>query len=543
MRLLPVAFALLLLSSCSYYFGKPKLAKGFAGNPPELGHVYAEAHAQQGDYDASNPLILDYANQPFPDKDSIGRDDVLRKMIARLLLHRDVDTVNKYLLSIKPWARPGTDWALHKHGDYDFSMVPMCMLLYLFDDQPDLLYPATKEHIVKVLLIHESHKKATRSPGTLGMMRETENHILMGEITRYLQNQWLHEHGDTTLLHDNIRNGMDAWMVNHMKEKLQGGMYEFNSNPYSGYSIAALLTLYSFAHSDSVQTSCGQLLDQLVLEYALGSVNQRRFPAFRRRLERAGLRTFAEDPLTNYVRTWLKIKYPDQDFGTTPRKNFAFTGMVLKYRLNDQLATLLTNRNMLYFAQLGHGYHGSPEIYSGGRGFTISAGGLQRGMASQLIAHPTVLLIKDQVSSIDSCIYLPGKGSMKHWNNTGVYRDFACGPLPVHIPPQYTPIFTVGNWYLYPNPHGIGYIITYSKPNLGLLFVATDMSQTPKEILEFMDSHNTAKALNHKAVMPNNDTIAYNVRAPKGKWVICKVNGKAVNRKYDKWPRLTVDLK
>ncbi len=91
----------------------------------------------------------------------------------------------------------------------------------------------------------------------------------------------------------------------------------------------------------------------------------------------------------------------------------------------------------LIFVTMGHGLQSTPEIYSGGHDYLISAGGVQRGKASQLVAHPTVLFLPDKVMHLDSCFYLPGNGEMKNWNNTGVCDYFACGPQPVHIHDMY----------------------------------------------------------------------------------------------------------
>ena len=534
---------LLVFSSCSYYIGKPKLAKGFKGNAPIVGNVYDDAYAKHPDYDSTHPLIKQFAATALPPIDQLGRHDFIRNIIAKLILHQDVQQINEYIMQIKPWARPGTDWALHKHADYDFAMIPWCMLLYTFDGQPEMLYPKTAEHIAKVLLIHEKHRKAIRTPGSMGILRETENHILMGEISRYLKNQWLHEHGDSALIHDNAKNGMEHWMNGHMHEKMQGGYYEFNSNPYSGYSLAALFTLYSFAHSDSVRINCGKLLDQTILEYALGSLDQRRFPPFRRRLERAGIRNFDEDPMTAYIKTLLSIKYPARKMDYAKhRSNFGLTALVLKYRLNDRLGDLLNAKQFDYLSRMGHGYKGSPELYSGGPGYLISAGGVQRGKASQLVPFPTTLLLHDNAHLLDSCFYLPGKGKISKWNNTGVYERFACGPLPVHTP--YEPIAKLEGWQIF-HRDKVGYIVVYNADGVGLLFVANEAAidssiHSPMAMAEAMKARNTGVDLQKMVITPTNDTIAYDLHAPKGTWVIKSVNSQKMKRKYDLWGRLEV---
>ncbi len=108
----------------------------------------------------------------------------------------------------------------------------------------------TQEHIARDLLIHEKHRKALRTPGTLGILRETENHIFQGEISRYLQNQWLHEHGDSNKLYDNSRNGMGAMDAQPSERKMQGGFYEFNSDSlfrlFANCGVGFILLCISF---------------------------------------------------------------------------------------------------------------------------------------------------------------------------------------------------------------------------------------------------------------------------------------------------------
>ncbi len=80
-------------------------------------------------------------------------------------------------------------------------------------------------------------------------------------------------------------------------------------------------------------------------------LGQRRYPPFRRRLERASVKAFDEDALTAIIRILL----PAKDGVHCNYESFAFTALVMRYRLNDRLKGLLGNDKRLpYFC-----YHGA----------------------------------------------------------------------------------------------------------------------------------------------------------------------------------------
>jgi hypothetical protein len=183
---------------------------------------------------------------------------------------------------------------------------------------------------------------------------------------------------------------------------------------------------------------------------------------------------------------------------------------------------------------------GAPEIYYGGNGYILGAGGLQRSFTSQLGARPNMLLLNDHVGNRDSCFYLCAKGKMKKWNNTGVYRNFACSDQPAHIPPQYKPALVKCGWQLYHDPSGLLNIFTYSSKNVGLMFVSEDHSLADAQALDGLISANEKLKLTRQCMLPGLGTISYQLYSPKNKWVISKVDGKKIDRSFDKWQRMNV---
>ena len=543
MRQIPVLRILFLflcfaLSSCgTYYFGKNKLVTKFNYDtiPPA---VYSfEEYVTPNDYTSDHPLISHWAEQALPDWSIEGKVSAARIMIAKLLQGKDVEAVNDYILSKKkPWGKSGTDWALNPNGDYDFTETTLCHLLWMFNDKPELLFPETKKHLATVLLIHSGNKPELKAPRSLKIMSETENHIFMSETTRYLKNQWLRENGDTSKQYDNQRNGLEKWLLNHLEEKFRAGFFEFNAQPYSGYTLSPLLTLFTFAKSTEMKKQCDKLLTRMVIEYSYSSLDLRRYPPFRRRLEREKVKTFDEDPLTGMLKLWLSL-YPENKVAQGEKlKHFAFMALISNYRPNTELTQLLLNKEEC-FVTFSHGVKSSPEIYSSGKNYLLSAGGVQPAKISQIVAHPTVLFLKDKVQSLDSCFYLSDKGKMRKWNNTGVYKNFACANQPVHIPPQYQPVAEKENWKIFRPINSDFYILIFSTNKCGLLFI-TQKQETPEKLLNEMILKNEKLNRNETAITPDNDTITFQLNAPKNKWVIQSINLKPSDRKFNHWKKI-----
>jgi hypothetical protein len=330
-------------------------------------------------------------------------------------------------------------------------------------------------------------------------------------------------------------------MLNHLDEKFRGGFYEFNSDPYAGYSMQALLTLFSFTHSDTVRHAANKLLNEVMYEYSLSSINESRYPPFRRQFHRAGEPGFDGDPVSSIVRVLVSQKTGEKS--KVRAKQHGLITLLLHYRLNDGLTKLLTSTDKNYFAMLGHGRLGAPEIYTGGKGYVLSAGGMVRSFTSQLGARPEMLLLNDHVGNRDSCFYVCAKGEMKHWNNTGVYKNFACNDQPVHIPPQYKPVIEKNGWQLYHDPSGALRIFTYSLEDLGLLIVSEEQSQPDTQALDAVIKMNEGMNLKKRCRISADEIISYSLHSPKSKWEIKSVNGKKVDRNIDKWQRLNVTQK
>lgn len=503
-------------------------------------------------------------------------------MAAKLAENRDVQEVNQYLTSVTPWGISGSTWEGNPLGDYDFTEVGLVMLLYLFGDEPTLLYPATVDHIVNVLLIDEGGTPRTQVPNSYGLVTDTENHHLMTEGSRYLKNQWLWQHGATDPNFNNATNGLEAWLLDYLDVMLVEGVYEFNSIPYLGFTVQALLNLDAFAESAALSVKARYVLDTINWQYALGSLDLRRCAPFRRQLDYAGQTELYADPHTTMMRVWTSDPY-DPNLPLPPanihRSSRGFIAEMLPYRLPDDVTQWVLDKPSEYFVRFGRGPSASPEIYSGGPGWLLSAGGVYRGPRSIIAARPITLMLSDGSMDLLDCFHMPdqsgavaaatadssedsddttntihlpissGDGSSApvdsnaseswmEWNNTGVHRRFACCNGPVGIPSQYAPAAQSGNWQVFaPDPNVL--VAVYSQADLGLIAVFPDWSGTAAELAMGIVAANPTEAVLRRVFnWPSTDTITYDVGAAKGAWVIETVNGQPVDRNYDGWPHV-----
>lgn len=543
-KVLSLLLLLSLSSSCTYYFGSSwmKKAAGRNGNLVyKAGNRPAELTREEL-ITIAKPVLDHWADRPLNDELLEGKVNGSRVLMAKLTLQQDVDSVNRFMQHMTVVGNSGSTSFMNKKGDYDFREIGIVGILCQFGDDTSLLYPATADHIVNTLLIETGSKPDTKTPRTLGLMRDTENHILMKEITRYLRNQWMFQHRDSSIVHDNTQNGMDAWFIHHLSEMLETGTYEFNANPYQGYTMSALFTLHSFAANDSVVQLCEQLLDELHWEYALGSYGFRTYRPFRRRVERAGITNLFGDP-QGAISQSLCFKHNKRPFTLEDikGKNYhqVINALVYRYQLPDNIYQLTISPSAEYFVQLGHGYKASPEVISAGPGWLLSGGGVKRGKASQIVPRPITLLLADTASDLNSCFYIPDDRKPSKWNQTGVHHRFAVGRYPVHVPERFSPVAEKHGWRVY-NVYGNGslFVVIKELPGLSLMLLYNDWKFEPQALVDLLAKDNSDdKTLYNKCEVSRHGLVEYDLKAPKNKWVIDYVNLRPVDRNFDAWPR------
>jgi hypothetical protein len=466
-----------------------------------------------------------------------------RVAISKLYLGQDIEDVNQSIRSTKPWKGSGSTWVLRPSGNYDFTEVDLVALLYLFRDQLDKLYPDTAKHIVDTLLVENGSTPRPMVPGSLGLVLETENHVLMTEGARYLKNQWYFERGAPDQLgnpiYDNDRNGLGAWLLNYLRGIQDAGFYEFNSIPYLSYAMRAVLNLEAFPSNDEITATARYILDKANFQYALGSLDLRRCAPFRRQPERAGLTDLQADEHTPLMQVWTCG--PADPLPPEPRFRVReeILAETMPYRLPAAVRQWTLEKPEIYFVRFGHGRNGSPELYSGGPNYLISAGGVNRGWRSLIAARPISLLLRDGARDLRDCFHLTGQGHWTKWNNTGVCNRFACSNGALNVPKNKQADASAGHWAVY-NESGVMIAVYGAGPVL--LAVFPDWKNSPDELLQAISQANPSEPdLAHTFHWPSGGTVEYDVNAPKGTWVIAFIDGKPVDRRYDSWPQMDGD--
>lgn len=528
MRFLLAILLVLNLSSCAYYFGN-SWQNSFKKIEKTEYPVLSDNPERISDGDLANhSLVQFWADKELKRPESKRQRGPERLMLAKLIAGKDVEQVNNYLLESLPWGNSGTSGDLNPLGDYDFTTIILAAILHRFKDDSTKLWNKTEQHLARVLLIEEGGKPHTKTPRLMGLMKDTENHILMTNISQYLKNQWMVENGETDEKYDNSKNGLEQFLLDNLEELHITGQYEFNSKPYEGYTISALLVLHSYVDSEILKVKAKEVLDGWAWEYMQTSYKFRKSAPFRRRMGRFSSTSLQDNASTSIMQAWylehLKGMFDKEEIPHNHHQ--ALSALVYDYRPPKEIWEIDDSERLLL---IGHGKGSSPEIHSRGEGFMLSAGGFQRGEASQLVARPIVLMLNDGAVDHKECIHINGKGKWQSWNNTGVHHRFAVGEYEVIVPEQFTPVDSNGNWKEY-NQYGIR-ILVYSTPDLGLIYL-------PKSEIKLQEiavkNTNLSGGFFH---VSENESIEFNVKAPKGKWVIEAVNGVETNRKTDLWKR------
>ncbi len=451
------------------------------------------------------------------------------------MLGRDIKEVNSYLLRAVPITGVGTDWLLHK-GDHDFSMVPLTVILYLFGEKEDILFPRTREHILEKLLVLSGPRGTLKAPRSLGFKTETENHILMMEGCRYLKGRW-------SILHDGKERSpgfeaLERWLTGHLIEKANKGTKEFNSQPYIGYTLTALLMLAAFGGTEVSKTS-RELLDKLNLLYAYGSLTFRRYPPFHRRRDHAGEGWLDLDYHTAMMKVWAgRAGVNVTDPLIRAGHEHALMASILPYDLPTKVMEVLTGKISEALISIGHGRGSSPEIYSHGQGHLISAGGARCRSFTEEVVRPITVLFDDGSRHLDDVIHLGLPDRMlERPNNTGVHHRFAVSTGPVHVPKGFKEVERRGNWVSYDHA---GYrIVVHSGADPGI--VALFQNDGPGPTLnDVVEQNSDQKVLLGRFIFPGGGEVRYDIDAPPGRYINTSDTSGHGGRDTGKWPLLTV---
>jgi hypothetical protein len=340
---------------------------------------------------------------------------------------------------------------------------------------------------------------------------ETENHRLMIESTRFLNNQLLIEdlggaanasglNSDQAMVRD--------WLLKRLQNIVEHDFNEYNSRPYQGYSLAAIQNLGDFASDVAVRNAAQIVLDYSAAKFALGSNQGRRLVPFRRRLNVTecilGPSCVPDNSNVGIITLFQLFQMGDAQIGLGLLANgqiqqlenglvsgsgasglgFPATG---HYIADPLIADLAIHKDVPYLQFI---HHAGYEIYSSSRSALVTAGGIQTDHADPITVGPANVTLppfaeggdqwQDVGAGIPTTVILTGdpngvtsspasqpariagpdfiriEGSLNTYvphfmsfqDNLCVWQNFACG-INIRIPDDLNQCFLEksGNWF------------------------------------------------------------------------------------------------
>ena len=404
------------------------------------------------------------ANAPTPPK--VGFGIFAQTMIARMVERRDLESVNKTLEAenFVPWL-PGTDFKIlscERVGDYDFVLQSLIKMAYLeIQSNFTLLTEKARQKLFTELLNvsgSEVFKKFRMDCKVLKVrITDTENHILMTQIARYLTNQIYFNHFEKAFgrrpnpreieEYNNLKNGLKDWMLEHLAEFLEHDFSEFNSRPYESHAAIPIGNLYTYAEDADVKRMAQMVLDYLSAKMAVQSNGYRRWAPFRRQ---KGYR-MVDDVLhgdTNMKRYSVFAGNPrlirESLIPQEPAQYYhEFMAATETYQMPDMLMDIMLNKKTEYYQSIRHEavemFHSSPSFLLTGGGTFVDFPDANTG-GNNAWAVPTSV-IPTRSSEIQTKNYFRIEGhrrmGLSRRNNLCMTKNFACGfnvEVPKNIP-------------------------------------------------------------------------------------------------------------
>jgi hypothetical protein len=336
---------------------------------------------------------------------------------------------------------------------------------------------------------------------------ETENHRHMIQSTRYLVNELLFAKTNDPQ-YDNTKNGMKDFWLQRFASILRHDFQEYNSKPYSRYSLDAIENLAELTRDPQVAAGARAVLDFSAAKYVVSSSMLRRESPFRRRISEDTPDFFSAD-FTKAVdeescRFGLYAGttdlYPTTDSTPTgPRRIPNACWQVARqaigsYRVPAMILDLAINKYRAPFLQTFMGgwndMGGAPanvEIYDNEPQFVIAGGGVHVDSGMDVLVHligGATVTIKNKTTDDQGVavpvVVMPNQVYPAGDTRTGTTRDqlvqigdaglciapgFACGLNPT-VPAQLDPslVTVVGAWKFV--NYGSFYVMVLAYPGL-----------------------------------------------------------------------------
>lgn len=222
-------------------------------------------------------------------------NDALSFILATMIAGSDANAslAQQMLLT---WKHPG---AIGTYGDHDMQFRTLMALAYLFGPDtrfaqrhPVIAQFPGKDRVLtdqvydyildKLVVVHGDLQEETY----LGAIPETENHILMIESTRYLNNNLINLRAwrtGRTPIRDNELGSQMSYVRARLRDPLNYDLKEYNSRPYLELVLPVLTNLVTFGPDSDVRDAARALLDYYAAKIAVSESQLRRIAPYRRR--------------------------------------------------------------------------------------------------------------------------------------------------------------------------------------------------------------------------------------------------------------------
>lgn len=277
---------------------------------------------------------------------------------------------------------------------------------------------------------------------------ETENHRLMIETSKYLTNaKFLAELRQ--MEHDNIdeieekQNEVRNWLMQILQSITINDFDEYNSRPYTRYSLNAILNLYDFAEDEMLRTASQIVLDLSGAKFAAGSNRGRRIVPFRRLADNDNKPLYemvsgADHEVARAVVLAGQTQLLGGGVVNSAVSNMVYAA-VSPYRWPRPVREVAIERKWAFEQDIRHD---GVESYYSSPAFTMSLGGIRVPAALHVfgfersvdrgVAMPTVIIPTSAGHFMTDLYAMNGNGSQdKRTDNLCGWQGFICGIQPV----------------------------------------------------------------------------------------------------------------
>ena len=434
-----------------------------------------------------------------------------------------------YLAVAYPYKVPGTSWGLNPRGDHDFREILLSYML-TFPPLARNLDHATKTRIAKVLILEEGYKPHFKTPNSLGILGETENHKLMRETSRHLKNQWLMANDSTAEIDRKQWRKHAEVLFELAHEAVRTGGYEYNSRPYFGYTIVALLVMHDCTELPELKTAAAQALDQLMRGMAWAVYDRRFSGPFRRQIGRAYDTDLSKHAGIGLLVLWASRENHTQlQLADIPHgAHQAVVAAMSDYQPSREVFEALYKRGT-GFVRLGHGRKSAPQVISYGNGWMLAAGGSYQGKIKQVVPQPILLLTKDGPTTLDSVVHCPLPENDLKVDRTGVFGPFAVATHPFVLPPQAQLRRQEDYWQLYRIHRGM-HVLNYNSEDVNALYVLPMAEDAARDKLESIALSNPELKTKGKVILHDGSQVFYDLNNGRKRWVITGYAPKRADR-------------